>query len=143
MFDMISDQNVPPRIMEMLKIFLAASSRGDQAVLILETRKGTMTTKYRSVESLTGTPVPTSSPSARRKNTPARARRSRQRLEEFNRKKLDEQKKAEEVDNQVAGNTSSPTRKVVLDLPKVVNIASPIAQLDGTEKETGYFCLQE
>ena len=53
MFDMISDQNVPPRIMEMLKIFLAASSRGDQAVLILETRKGTITTNYRSVESLT------------------------------------------------------------------------------------------
>ena len=143
MFDMISDQNVPPRIMEMLKIFLAASSRGHQAVLILETRKGTMTTKYRSVESLTGMPVPTSSHSSRRRNTPARAGRSRQRLEEFNRKKLDEQKNAEEVENQVAGNTSSPTRKVVLDLPKVVNIekpedniASPIVQLDGTEEET-------
>ena len=137
MFDMISDQNAPPRSMEMLKIFLAASSRGDQAVLILETRKGTMTTKYRSVESLT---VPTSSPSsARRKNTPARARRSRQRLEEFNRKNLDEQKNAEMVENQVAGNTSSPTRKVVLDLPKVVNIEKPednIAQLDGTEENT-------
>ena len=41
------------------------------------------------------------------------------------------------MDNQVAGNTSSSTRKVVLDLPKVVNIEKPednIAQLDGTEE---------
>ena len=46
---------------------------------------------------------------------------------------LDEQKNAEEVEHQVAENTS----KVVLDLPKVVNIEKPednIAQLYGTEE---------
>jgi len=40
-----SDQDVPPRVMEMLRMFLAASSRGEEALFVLETKKNKMTTQ--------------------------------------------------------------------------------------------------
>ena len=85
-----SSGNVPPGILEMLKIFLAASSRGEQSVLILETKDRTLTTKYRSVEVMTGTPAcaSTSISAANKKVNKARARRSKLRLEQFMNKKM-------------------------------------------------------
>ena len=80
------DQDVPPRVMEMLRIFLDASSRGEEACLVLETRKGQLTTKYRCVENVPGVPA---AQTAKNVN-PARARRSKARLEKFTRTKLAE-----------------------------------------------------
>ena len=111
MVDAKNDPEVPPRVMDLLRMFLAASSRGEQAVLVLETRNATLTTKYKSVETVAGAPankIPSSVPS--RKVNPARARRSRARLEKFTQKKVSEKHKA-------AGdiNTSGPTNKLVLE----------------------------
>ena len=71
-------QDVPLRVLEMLRIFLAASSRGEEASLVLETRKGKLTTKYRCVETVTGVPDPTSTNCTKKRMNPARARRSKQ-----------------------------------------------------------------
>ena len=46
--------DVPPRVLELLEAFLSASSRGEHALLILETRKTSISMKYRSVETFTG-----------------------------------------------------------------------------------------
>ena len=102
------EEDVPPRLLEMLQIFLATKSRGEQAVLILETRQGTLTTKYRTVEALAGVPATTntcSEPPCKKKENPARARRSRLRLEKFMQQKVDEKLKAEQpkVTNEAAG----------------------------------------
>ena len=72
-----SFKDVPPRVMEIVEIFLAASSRGVEASLVLETRMGKITTKYKSVESVAGVPTPISTPTAKKKMSPARARRSK------------------------------------------------------------------
>ena len=77
--------NVPPRVMDLLRIFLVASSRGEEAVLTLETSKKAISTKYRSVESpaeVPAAPNNTTLPKKKKKN-PARAKRSRLRLEEY------------------------------------------------------------
>ena len=42
--------DVPSRVLELLKIFLAASSRGERAELVLEPRSKSLTAKYRSVD---------------------------------------------------------------------------------------------
>ena len=74
-----SAQDLPHRVLDVLRTFLAASSRGEQAVLVLETRNCTLTTKYRNVETVAGAPA---SPTTNRKKVnPARARRSRLRLQ--------------------------------------------------------------
>ena len=84
--------SVPPRVMDLLKLFLAASNRGEQAVIFLETRQRTLITKFRSVEKVAGTQAQLTTPSTKkRRNNPARARRSQLRLEEFTKKKLEEQ----------------------------------------------------
>ena len=98
------DQDVPPRVMEMLRIFLDASSRGEEACLVLETRKGQLTTKYRCVENVPGVPAQTA------KNVnPARARRSKARLEKFTRTKLAEK-------SNFAGETRTTPNKLILEL---------------------------
>jgi hypothetical protein len=45
MVDSNSDQDVPPRMLDLLR--MAASSRGEQAVIVMESRKSKFTTKYR------------------------------------------------------------------------------------------------
>ena len=71
----------------MLRIFLAASSRGEEAVFTLETRGHILTTKYICVETVVVVPATTSSTSnTRRQFNPARARMSILRLERFNMK---------------------------------------------------------
>ena len=57
MTDQVSAQDVPPGVMDVLRIFLAASSRGEEAFLILETRKKVISKKLRSVESIVGVPA--------------------------------------------------------------------------------------
>ena len=47
MIDLTSAQDVPPRVMDLLRIFLAASSRGEEAVLTLKTSKKAISTKFR------------------------------------------------------------------------------------------------
>ena len=54
MDDMSSDQEVPAGVLDLLRIFLAARSRGEDAILILETRKRNISTKYRSSEGKRG-----------------------------------------------------------------------------------------
>ena len=71
----------------MLRMFLAASSRGEHTVLVLESRRSTITTKYRCVENLAGVPASFSQNGPKKKVNPARARRSKLRLEEFLKKK--------------------------------------------------------
>ena len=117
MVDVQGLSDVPPQVLDLLRIFLDASSRGEQAVLVLETRNSTLTTKFRTVETLTGAPATTRT----RKKNPARARRSQLRLEKFQKKKEEEKKANEdhqaEIDNQVcshaAGDTSSKNKLVV------------------------------
>ena len=50
MEDSDSEQDVPHRVLDMVRMFLAASTRGDHAVLTLETRNKQLITKYRSAE---------------------------------------------------------------------------------------------
>ena len=52
-----SDQEVPTGVLNMLRIFLAARSRGEDAILILETKERNLSTKYRSTEHAAGAPV--------------------------------------------------------------------------------------
>ena len=86
----------------------------------METRNKNLTTKYKCREEVSGGPVPTSSSSnpskSKKRINPARARRSKLRLEMFVKKKLEEKKKvANTVDQEVdsyataAGETSSNT----------------------------------
>ena len=63
MVDTIED--VAPRFMNWLKMFLAASTRGQQAVFVLKIRNRILTTKSRSVELLAGAPTPPQLPEGR------------------------------------------------------------------------------
>ena len=83
--------DLPSRVTDVLRIFLAATARGEKAELILETRIGRLTTKYRSSETVEGVPATSSTSTKKKKMNPARARRSRLRLEEFKVKKTDGQ----------------------------------------------------
>ena len=100
-------------------IFLDARARGEQAVLVLETRNSALTTKYRTEATLTGAPATTRTI---RKN-PARARRSQLRLEAFREKKLQESTRNEHPQtldrSNAAGISSSATKKLVLKLVEV------------------------
>ena len=132
--DDYSYQDLPPRGLDIVKIFLAASSRGDAASLVLENRMGKLTTKYRSVENEAGVPAPTSTLTAKKKMNPARDRRSKARLEEFTTRKIADKKKE-------AGDTttSSPTRLILelsklTDTPVETRLTSNIVQLDGVEE---------
>ena len=88
-----SDQDVPERVLNMVRMFLASSTRGDHSVLTLETRDQQIVTKYRSVETVAGASATANTPATKthkRRGNPARARRSRLRLEQFQKKKEDE-----------------------------------------------------
>ena len=90
MVDKAIQEDVSLRVMELLRIFLAASSRDEPALLVLETRNGRLTTKYRSEEIVVGNPTIVSPRKPKRKNNPARARRSKLRLEQFIKRKVEE-----------------------------------------------------
>ena len=112
MVEVNSLDDVPTRVLEVLKIFLAASSRGEKACLVLETKCNMIITKYRSVDMGAGTPAAATNITTRRRKTPARARRSQLRLEEFTRKKLEE--KAELETQQASVND---VNRLVVELP--------------------------
>ena len=124
-------------------MFLAASNRGDHAVLVLESRKQQITTKYRSVEGKAGAPASTSTtstPTKKKKKNPARDRRSKLRLEQFLAKKENEK-----LMKQQTGNQTAATNKLILDLgeegqvrPVGTGILSPILQVDGEAVEEDF-----
>ena len=87
MDDTNSVQDVPPSVMDMLRLFLAASTRGEDISLVLESRMGTITTKYRCVGKVAGTSAAPSNTSRQPKMKPARLWKSKLRQEEFSRKK--------------------------------------------------------
>ena len=60
----MEDPDVPQRVLDVIKMFLAASKRGHNTVLILESRKQQIITKYRSVEKVAGPPATTSPPTS-------------------------------------------------------------------------------
>jgi hypothetical protein len=132
-------EDLPIRVLDVLKIFLAASSRGEVDVLVLETKDMTVNTKYRSVDNVVGMPAcPTNAPRRRRTN-PARAMRSKLRLEKFVQKKLEEKAKLEDQTNgdiNATGASSSSTNRLILELAKQdkpvdTGLPSPILQVDG------------
>ena len=93
--------------------------------------------KYRIVETMSITSATTSTSS--KKKNPARARRSRLRLEQFNKKKEDEK-----LNKQQTGSQTAAGAKLVLNLareeqimPVATGSLSPILQLDG---EVYYLC---
>ena len=141
---------VPSRVMDLLKIFLAAGSRGEMQVLVLETKSKAVNTKYRSMDTLSGMPTPPSSTCPkRRRNNPARAKRSQLRLENFAKKKIEEKARQEDqqiLGSQAAGITSSNcnSNRLVLELAKKedrpatgtgLSVSSPILQFDGEIEE--------
>ena len=143
MVDSNGDQAVPQRMLDLLRMFLAASSRGEHTVLVLESRKSTITTKYRCVENLAGTPASpsTSRTDPKKKMNPARARRSRLRLEEFIKKKNatetsleaeTEPVKGSKVD-EAAGGTNQLIIKLPLEENRHVDIGA-VPQLDGHQE---------
>ena len=145
------DQDVPQRLLDMLRMFLAASKRGDHATLILETRRKDIITKYRSVEPVAGVSATTSTPatSTKRRMNPARARRSLARLEIFKKKKEEEKQRQEKTESKAAAgeSRSSPSQLLVdlgtgLENSEETGPYSPIPQVDGQEtlenKEVSY-----
>ena len=72
-----NNQDVPQRVLDMVRMFLASSTRGDHTVLTLETRNQQIVTKYRSVETVAGNSATTANTPATDKNrktvNPARA----------------------------------------------------------------------
>ena len=77
MIEMSSTQEVPPGVMDLLKIFLAARSRGEDAVLVPDTRKKTLFTNYRSEENAVGEPAALNTPALKKRSkNSARVERS-------------------------------------------------------------------
>ena len=121
MTDQGNTQDVPPGFMDLLRIFLFASSRGEEAILILETRK-----------SVIGVPGPHQHTCEQEKEEP---RRSRLWLEKFMERKVDEKKQAES--SHAAGTSDSSTdKKLIIKLDPTGrtgpwDLTSPIPQADG------------
>ena len=144
-----SYKDVPPRVMELLRMFLAANSRGEVAVLCLETRKKTLTTNYKNEvrTEITGTPANTTDVTKKKQN-PSRARRSLLRLKKFMQMKENAKLEQSEVNSepqaprgldagQVPDEESHNTSQLVLNLaregvtPVETGPSSPIPQVDG------------
>jgi hypothetical protein len=83
---MVDLEDVPPSVLDLLKIFLASSSRGEKAILILETKNKAIKTKYMTMDTVVGSPA-----------APTSTRRSKLRLEAFKEKKTAEKKQLEET----------------------------------------------
>jgi hypothetical protein len=119
--------------LDLLRIFLAASSRGGSAIITLETRKKEITSSYRSVN-VTESPATTNTENKKCKKNLARVRRSRMSLEQFMKRKEETKKQVESC--HTAGATSGSDNKLVMELEKVEDraagaILSPIPHVDG------------
>ena len=138
----VTSEDVPPRVLDLLKMFLAANTRGEQAVLILETRNRTLTTKYRCVEPMSGAPACASTSISNKEVNNARARRSKIRLEKFMERKIAEKDIVSGVQlgspaDQDVGVTSNNQNQLIVSLelaedrPVETRLNSPIPQVDG------------
>ena len=105
MIDLESVQDMPPWLIYLLKIFLDSSSRGEEAVLDLETRKKVISKKFRSDEKPAGVPAaPSNITFPKKKKNPARVSRWRLRLEQIKVRKEDKKWSslaAEDITNQL------------------------------------------
>ena len=94
--------------------------------MTLETRKQQLITKYRTVEKVAGASATSNNPAyhnIKRKVNPARARRSRLRLEQFQRRKEDEkEEKQQETGKAPVGDSSRNSSKLVVQLGKEENM---------------------
>jgi hypothetical protein len=115
-------------------------------LLTLETRDQRIVTKYRSVETVAGASATANTPATRttkRRTNPARSRRSRLRLEQFQKKKEDQKQllpNNQETGIKIAaGDSSSVCSKLVVQLSdeKETNVETgphnPILQVDGND----------
>ena len=139
--DSIAD--VPPNVLEMLRMFLTASSRGDHVSLVLESRMNSLSTKYWSVQQPAGVPAQLKNKTTQKKKmNPSRLRRSRLRQEEFFQMKKNKAtsgtQKAAELDQD-----ASETRQLVvqiedqhLDTDCNEELDDGIPQLDGIDSST-------
>ena len=145
---MVDLEDVPPSVLDLLKIFLASRSRGEKAMLILETQNKAIKTKYRSMDTAVGSPAALTSTNTRKRKNPAQVRRSKLRLEAFKERKIAEKKQLEEasatnqqnLDSQIAGATSNTDNRLILELDKVEDRtqSSPfclIPQVDGAAEQ--------
>ena len=156
MADDSSYKDVPPRVMEVLRTFLAASLRGEVATLVLETRNKALSTKYSNVEKseTTGTPAVSSSLDVlRKKKNPSRVRRSMLRMKKFLEMKdvdslkqsvacsSEQQAAGDLVADHVLEQTSNTSNQLVLELvkeevtPVGAGQAGTIPQVDGEGKD--------
>ena len=144
MVDVTSVDDLPPSVMDLLRMFLAATSRGEQVSLVLESRSKTITSKYQCAEKLAGSPASTETPRIMKKKNPAQLRRSKLRQEAFFRKKHEEaeasgnQKSADSMPNKAAGGAQQLL--VQLESQQTGNPvdqgAGGIPQVDGSENPT-------
>ena len=140
-----SDQDVPQGMLDMMRMFLSASSPGQHAVLVLDSRNRIITTKYTCVENLVGTLANSNTSSVKKRNA-ARERRSKLRLEKFMRKKK-EASPEQQIGLQGLEHQSKfavgESRQLILELSmegkggnkdvKTQQDVSPIPQFDGAE----------
>ena len=128
----VSLQDVPPSVRDVLRIFLAASTRGEHVTLVLESKMMNLTSKYRCVERVTGPPGTPKSSSNQKKKNPSQLRRSKLRQEAFFRRKQREvtlsgnQKLAKQKIVQLEGQQAGAA---------VCQEADGIPQLDGDADE--------
>ena len=134
MVDLNSATDIPPSMLDMLRMFLTASNRGEHVSLLLESRRKTLSSKYWSINPLAGTPAETNAHTNTKTKNPARVRRSRLRQEEFFRKKHDlakasgDQKSADHVPNQATGNQELSDQ---MENQLTTQPADGVPQLDG------------
>ena len=142
-------------MMELLRMFLTASNRGEHVSLHLESRRGTLSSQYWSINSLAGTPAEVNVPinTKTNKKNPARVRRSRLRQEEFFRKKQDtakasgDQNSADLVPNQATGNQqlsfqmeNQLTTQPADGIPQLDGMANPDAEPSREEVSFSFIC---
>ena len=90
MVDLTSLDDLPPSVMDLLRMFLAATSRGDKVSLVPESKSETINNKYQCVGKLAGIPASTGTPRIMKKKNQAQLRRSKLRQKAFLRKKNEE-----------------------------------------------------
>jgi hypothetical protein len=72
MVDLLSCHDVPSGVLDLLRIFLVASCRGESANITLETRKKEITSSYRTVN-VTGSPATTNTENKKCERRPSQS----------------------------------------------------------------------
>ena len=138
MADDLSYKDVPARVMELLRMFLAANSRGEVAVICLETWKKALTTKYSNEvrTEITGTPA-TSTDISKKKQNPSRARRSLLRLKKFMQMKEDAKLEQSEVSSEPIAPAIDAGQIPDEDILNTSQLVLNLAREGATPVETG------